>query len=210
MAKSAYPTNSDLVAFLNAAGFTPGTLDTATAIAAGIADFERRAGRTMLTGGTATRHFAPPVQGFLDLEEDLCEITSLQYQPEGSSPETLTAETDYWLLPYDAPSFGRPWLAVGFRRRWSLPLPSALHRAILVTGRWSYGLTMPDDAWLAMVQRGAALLAGQKGFSLSTGRIEAENAGVRDLWGKDRLFAERSAWNGYFEETARRYRRASL
>ena len=111
MGKSAYPTSTDIQNVLTAAGISLGTLDTATAAAAGTADFERRAGRKMLApAGELTRYYSPPVNtaGYLDLERDLATCSAVEYRPEGGTTETLVLDTDYWLLPLNAFGLGFP------------------------------------------------------------------------------------------------------
>src|SRR5687767_1991754 len=166
MGKTAYPTATDVQAVLTAAGIALGTLDTTTAAAAGVTDFERRVGRKMLApAGTLTRYYPPPTnrEGYLDLGRDLAACTSVQYQPEGATAETLALDTDYWLLPLNARSDdpARPWTGIQLARRWTETpgpeQPAALHRALRVTGRWGYDTTIPEDVWLPMVYRAIAL-----------------------------------------------------
>lgn len=213
MAKSAYPTQADLESFLTAAGFTVGTLDTSTAIAAGIAEFEARARRKMLAAASAsTRYFDPPAglpRGLLDFEGDLATLTGVVYRPQAGTAEMLVQNTDFVLLEYNiagAPDATGYWGAE-FLRRWSLPLSFSLRRSVEVTGRWGYGTSMPDDAWLAMVARAASLLAPSKGFSLSGGRVRTEDSGVERVYGEDPVAGARRAWERQFEAAVAVYRR---
>lgn len=215
MSKTAYPTATDLQNFLTAAGVTLGTLDTATAVQAGIDDFERRTSRKMLApAGTQTRYYDPPVNrdGCLNLVRDLATLTSVVYQPQGGSSETLTEYTDFWLRPHAAPSDDppHPWTGLQLRRCWIAPPAPELRRAIRVTGRWGFGTAIPEDAWLAMVMRGAALLAPSAGEKLSTGYVSYESAGVVQFWGDEPYRGARISWTAAFNLAVRRYQRLSL
>lgn len=219
MGKSAYPTATDVANVLTAAGITVGTLDTTTAAAAGVTEFERRVGRKMLApAGEQTRYFAPPTnrEGYLDLRGDLATCSAVTYQPEGASAETLTLNTDYWLLPVSARSDdpARPWTGIELARRWverpGPEMPQALHRAVRVTGRWGFDTSIPEDAWLAMVYRAVALLSPQAGTALSTGYVRYAEAGVEKLWGEAAYLELRRTGEQWFEEAVKRYRRMRL
>jgi hypothetical protein len=217
MGKTAYPTSTDLDSFLTAAGFSLGTLDTATAIAAAIDDFERRAGRIMLRGAAdLVRAYDPPYgQPLLVLEFDLHALTDLQIVPVGGGATLLTQNTDYLLRSYNAgPAFDAeagPFSAVEFLTwRWSEPARSQDRRSVRVNGRWGYAAVIPEDAWLAMVMRGAALLAPSRGGTLSGGHVRTADSGVERLYGDDPLRGLRQAWERSFETAVRRYRRLAV
>lgn len=157
MARAAYPTGADLLAYLTSMGVSAGTLDLDSAAAAGVAEFEGRVDRVMLAGATSTaRAFSPPTSrdGFLDLEGDLAlpaTTGALAYQPEGATASAFLPGTDYLFLPQNASARGLPYTYANIYRMLSFPpFPRGLHRAIVVTGRWGYGTTIPDDAWVAM------------------------------------------------------------
>ncbi len=217
MGKTAYPTAADLNSYLTEAGFTLGGLDTTTAVAAAVDEFHRRTGRIMLApAGTTTRYYDPPTAsgipggeggGFLSLGADLAVLTAVVYQPQGAEAETLVQNADFRLHPYGAGSEDEgPFLAVEFRRRWTRPLLLSLRRAVQVTGRWGYAVEIPEDAWNAMLQRGAALLAPSRGGKLSGGHVRTEDSGVVRVYGDDPLAGLRRAWEGVFEAVVRRYR----
>jgi hypothetical protein len=219
MGKSAYPTATDVQNVLTAAGITVGTLDTTTVAAAGAADFERRVGRKMLApAGEVTRYYAPPVNadGYLDLGQDLATCSAVGYQPEGGTLESLTLNTDYWLLPLNARTDdpAAPWSGLRLARRWTeTPGPehsASLHRAIRVTGRWGFHTEIPDDAWLAMVYRAVSLLSPQAGSKLSTGYIRYANAGEEKLWGEAPFLELRRTGYLWFQEAVARYQRMRL
>ena len=159
MAKDAYPTGSDLAAFLAEFGVTaPSAAALDTLAAAGVQRFENAVHRTMLAGPPEARPYDPPAEPLLDLLADLAELTSITYTPEGAPPTVFTTPADYRPMPTNAPARGRPWLWIDFRRTWWLPHPDSLRGAISILGRWGYGLTIPEDAWLAMLSAGASPL----------------------------------------------------
>lgn len=215
MSKTAYPTQTDLNSFLTAAGVTVGSLDTATAINAGIAEFERRARRTMLApAGTATRYYDPPDNplGILDFCGDLAVLTSIVYRPQGGSATTWAQNTDYMLLAYNAGTDGLGYWGARFRQRWFAPStdPFSQGRSIEVTGRWGYGTTMAEDAWEAMILLGASLVIPSYGLSLSGGRIRTADSGVERLYGEDPIGGARAEWRRRAESAIRRYQRWGL
>lgn len=192
----AYPTVSDLSGFLTNAGIPPAqvtALATAAAIQAGIQSFERACSRHFLAGkaidnstvgtlGEETRYFDPPCNSReLDLGPfgDLPAVpTSVIRQPAGSSPTTLTLYTDYWPLPENALSMGGPYTSIAIKYPgwgagwyydgWGWPALTSALRSIQVTGKWGYGLAIPDDAWQAMLQSAALWVEGQ--YRLKTTR----------------------------------------
>ena len=213
MGKSNYPTASELDAFLTEAGFTLGSLDTATAITAARVEFERRAGIRMLAGAATTLRFDPPTNGLgrLDFPGGLAELTSAAYQPEGGAAESWSEGIDFVLRPYDggAEETG-PFTAMELSRCWIAPIRFGDRRSIRVTGRWGYHTSIPEDAWLAMLARGASLTAAQQGAAISDGRSYSNSGGVDNAYPTDPLGAARKAWAGQFEAAIRRYRRLRL
>src|SRR5947209_9062840 len=121
MGKSAYPVQADLEAYLTAAGISIGALDTATFMAAGISDFEKRARRKMLApGADATRYYDPPTgdSGYLDLAQDLASLTGVVYFPQGAAGgETWVESVDFRKRPYNAAADGKPYLGLELKRR---------------------------------------------------------------------------------------------
>lgn len=159
MGQPAYPTGSDIAAYLADFGVTvPVTASLEVFAVAGRQAFENAAGRVMLAGDPEARLYDPPAEPLLDLMADLAEITSVTYQPEGAPEAVFTYPADYRPMPQNAAAQGRPWQWLDFRRMWWIPRPDSLRGAISILGRWGYGLTIPEDAWLAMLAAGAAPL----------------------------------------------------
>ena len=214
MGKSAYPAQADLEAYMTAAGIPIGTLDTASFIAAGISDFEKRVRRKMLApAGTVQRNYDPPTDqtGYLDLAQDLASLTSVVYFPYGApAGETWVQDVDFWVRPYNAAADGKPYLGLELKRRFMSPLLPAMHKSIQVTGRWGYGTSIPEDAWRAMIYRALVLLHPSAAWSISGGRQEAWDTGVRRIYGVDVAAGERTAWETAFEDAVKRYARFAL
>jgi hypothetical protein len=134
------------------------------------------------------------------------------YQPEGSSAETLTQNTDYWLLPYNAAADLEPWTALELRRGFPAPPhPDALHRAIRVTGTWGWAASIPEDAWEAIRDLAFLWLLPHWGLNLSGGgRQMTVDAGVTRQYGTDPAGGARRAMDERIRAAVGRYRRISL
>lgn len=222
MPKATYPTSADLSSFLTTAGFASATvaaLDLATAIAAGIASFEREAGRKMLwLAATAAeqRRYDPPQNrdGLLFLADDLCELTSLVYEPYQGSATTLTADDDYELEPYNALLRGQPVTKIRFlHRRWLMPLSSANRRSLKITAKWAYAIStfgFPDDAWEAMRAHGAWALWPSLRQAVTGGMLSWSEAGVNENYGVESWTGLRDLWDDQYQSAVKRYRRAEM
>jgi hypothetical protein len=224
--------------FLTGAGIEFSELtDLDAAVLAGIRAFERTCCRHFLAGkdidnsdlGTAgeeTRYFDTPLPptGILDLGRygDLTTFTSMVYQPLGSSPQALTLNTDFWLLEENAPSLGAPWMAVQFRWGqwpvfWASTWDSAWRtgiRALQVSGKWGYGLTIPDDAWRAMLLSSVfgisaelqqIISGGMESWRASDGTSESYGAAPYQL-----AETQRKTWAAQIEQVACNYKRVTF
>lgn len=66
---------------------------------------------------------------------------------------SLIAGTSYWLRPQNAPQFYRPYKYIEFQYpQWGNP------QSILVTGRFGFSTTVPEDAWQAILYMAALSL----------------------------------------------------
>ena len=215
-----WPTSEDLNNFLSAAGLTVSTsleLFLDTAVSAARRDFEGPAGadRKML-GDTSdvARRYDPPTDGqSLLFIADLASLTSVVYQPDGSSAETLTQNTDFWLEPYEAQSDSNrpaPYTRIRFARRWLQPLGTTLRRSIIITGKWGYATTLPDDVWLACLARAGWHLHATLAQSTSGGLVRWSDADASEQFGDSPLQALKDGWDGMFRTVAHSYRRLSL
>ncbi len=210
MPYSAYPTGADVDAKLTAAGVDTTGLDTDSAIGAAIASFERQTGRVpMLAGEATTRLFNPPTGAGLvmSLNNDLAAL-----------PDTVTVNglamiegTDYWCEDTNAPQFGWPfqrirWSIYRWPMNWAVQLPQWVN-SIAITGQWGYGLTLPDDAWTAMVELACVELY-QEAANAATGYFKTIKVGSGD---REVTYADVSAlvarWEKRSEKTIKVYTR---
>ena len=217
--KTAYPTATDVEAFIEASGITCTAAQTAfldEAAARGQQVIEQRCGRVFLgSGNNSTRYFDPPTNrnGRLEID-DLASLNTVQYQPYGSTAETLTLNTDFWTLPDNAAARSLPFTALQFRdRRWSGPITSSLRRSIIVSGQWNYGTLaagFPEAVWLAMIAAGLTDMWEIFAQSISGGMLSWREADVQEDWGVEPLKRLRDAWETRANTTIRLYRRLRI
>jgi len=219
MGQSAYPTAAQLTTFLSGAGVTMAADFDETAAVNGAADeFERRIRRILLApAGAVNRRYDPPVtpSNVLVLDRDLATVTSVVYQPEGGSAETLVRDTDFWLLgnpgDVEVEPFAVSWWGVRFLRRWSLPLGGAVYRSLRITGRWGYATTIPDDAWQAILELAAVgAVASYATDQVQEGLVRYAAAGVEKLWSEDPLRGVMRRWQGRVDAAVGRYVRLEV
>jgi hypothetical protein len=227
--RSAYPTASDLTAFLAAGGITIDATQVGIAVLAGIEAFQRSVGRHMLAGmtvenvlvGEQTRVYqAPPNPfGYIDFEADLVEEPNgIVYEPLDGTPESYAQLTDYILLPQNAVLDGHPYTGLQLRSRWWSPPSWSVHSAIQVTGSWGYGTGIPEDAWQAMLIGGVrALLDMQvisaEGISGASGSWshEGHSESSSTSSGSSSSATQRmESWQGIWDSVVRRYLKVYL
>lgn len=189
----------------------PASLDLATAVAAGIARFEREAGRKMLATAATERRFDLPTsqRGYLDLKADLSAFSSLSI--DGTA---YTLNTHFRLLSEDADEEGLPWDRVQFERHWIFPLHWSNVRAVALTGYWGYGAStgagMPEDAWLAMLYGAMLSRLPQLAASVTRGVVNWREADVDESYGAQPLAGLVSLWREEFDLAVARYRRVTV
>lgn len=138
MGKSAWPTATDANAFLSTLGASAPGADWPTIIAAEVMGFEAETGYApFLAGGTASRHYRAAGKTWLDLDGGWVSVTSLTR--EGSALLGFSLEPG---VP------GRP----GTWIRFDYPVEGE----VIVTGVPGYALTIPGDAWHAVLDRAVA------------------------------------------------------
>lgn len=216
-ARSSWPNSGDLLRFLEGAGLTvPSALNglLATAAAAGRRDLEgpKGADRKLLADAEdVERRFDPPTdRGSLLFIPDLAELTTLEYQPENATAETLTANEDFWLEPYDAqadPDQPQPFTQIRFYRRWRMPLGISERRSIVITGKWGYAATLPDDIWLAALAHAGCLMLPGVAQNTTGGVLEWKDADAAEKYGDDPFKMLRTGWELQFQLVAQAYRR---
>lgn len=226
--KSAYPVAADLTAKLAAGGLTVDATQVGNAVLAGIEAFQRDTGRHMLAGKTVangvvaaqTRVYPPPdnPMGYLDFGADLASLTSVEFQPEGSSAEAWVSGTDFRLLPLNAAFDGQPYAGMQLARRYWTPRAFSYSAAVEVTGSWGYWTGIPEDAWDAMLVAGVLYLLdnealateGLSGSSISWSH-EGHSESSSSSTGSSSSISQRAvSWRAQYEMAVSRYRRAEL
>ena len=221
-AAQGYPDAGDVQTWLTAAGFTFSTSTASQASQMELFDaiartgrqvFERRCGRTFLgTGSNSTRYFDPPTNrdGRLRID-DLASLNTVQYQPYGSTAETLTLTTDFWTLPDNAADRSLPFTALQFRaRRWSGPITSSLRRSIIISGQWGMftkATGLPEAVWSAMIAAGCLDLFGTLSQALTGGLLSWKEADVQEDYGVEPLNRLRASFEARVDTAVRLYRR---
>jgi hypothetical protein len=173
------------------------TLQLDASIRAGIRDLEKATDRVFLAAA-ATRRFNPPTSSqHLLLDQDLASLTSLSYGP-ATGTVVFVNGTDFTLEPWDAPARLLPYDTVVFAdaHRWNYPLPIDQRGSIYIAGAWGYGVTIPENAWLAMLARGAWLSAPLLAQGLNDGVVEVQQKDTRTKWADDPLAAQKLVWGG--------------
>jgi len=201
MSHKSYPSSDRLSTFITGHGLDVTNYE---GLLAGAIDAARRSfendtdHRPFLAATSATeRAFDPPTNGPLLFCGSLAVApTSVTYQPYGSSAETLTLRQDYTLEPSNALSMGEPITRLRFRRRWTTPLAPEQLQSVLITGRWGYATEVPDDAYQAILERGAANVWTQLTQS-ATGGLLGWKHGERSVdYGDNRWTALNEKWTG--------------
>lgn len=217
MAAIAYPGSGDLVARLEAHGFTVSTALRALledAAAAGRADVERACDQTFEADSAATqRRFDPPTcyareGATLPLGRGLAAApTAVAYTPRGSTATPWVAGTDYELLPFNALADGEPYreLLIINGNRWSEPLSSVLRGSIYITGRWGWP-ALPRNVFAAMVSRGLWRHWSDLTMALTGGLLSWSEGDVKKDYGVERWSTLRDALDADYQGIQRLYR----
>lgn len=216
MPRSSYPSGLDIKDRLESAGFTiPDKMDLEQAAADGIAEFERVARRVMLAGDSETRYFDPPGnrEGIVSID-DVIGTPSVVWQPQGSSPTTWTAGTDYRLEDVNAAAKGRPYTILRLYRcgGYGDPVPLSYRGAVAVTGTFGYGATIPDDAWRAMALLGG-LAVGQELFQGESGGSQSWSAsavGYSESFNPQVFMSLTNGWQGQADKIVSRYKKVTF
>lgn len=224
--RASYPTSADLSLYLVSMGVkNVPAAQVAIGVLAGIQAFEGDCDRhfhaektidnTPLTA--SMRAFDLPSDGVLRIP-DLAAAPAIVYAPNGSTPTAYVAGTDYRMEPLNALAEGRPYTSVllgarypyaGYWGVWG----SGFDTPIQITGKWGYGLLIPEDAWQAMLMDGASFLldqwrlektGGMASWSTST---SAGSASDSSGGGIDTFGAAMKRWMVLRDSVVRGYRR---
>lgn len=205
---SAWPTSAQTLQFLKDAGVLSASASLPASFSAlhtaAAEHLQKEIGYFPWLAATQTRWFDPPNGRFLDLGGGLVSLTSLTIGIQGGSSGTaLTHETDFFLLPYNAPTDGRPyeWVEFALDQRGG-------SKSIKIIGSWGYSATLiPEDVWLA-----ALFTAGL----MATGTIAGPGGELTSIkqddvaYGYSESAGQIAQWKAQRVETIRKYRRRRL
>lgn len=215
--KSNYPNKQDLSAYLSGmfAAATVTALDTAvgldTIVQAGIGSFEKEVGRKMLADSVdSTRVYNPPLNSHTLFIDDAVSVTSVVYQPAGSTAQTLGSGTDYWLEPANCAAKREPYTSIIFRQTWWGPIPMELRHSLQVTGKFGYWKELPADVFLAMLIGGHELLLGGLSHLQSNGLLRWKEGDVEQQYGANPLAYLHDLWTAQAARPRAQYQRWSL
>jgi hypothetical protein len=201
MAKSAWPTGTELSAAVVGMGAAIPAGFTANDIIAGaIEEFERLTGYKPFLAATdpVTRQYDPTF-GFTLRTHPFYTVTGVTV-----AGVAKTAGTDYYPLPHNAAADGVPITSI----RFEVPLQGK-PAEVSVTGRQGYGVSIPLDVWNAVLNKGVAeCLARAAGPSGSVSEIEQGLVKVK--YGQEAGRGTIDRFNNEFKQVVRRYKRADV
>jgi hypothetical protein len=147
--KANWPTGAELGAYLQTLGVEtpPGSPSLTDRMEAEVQRWESETGWNpfLAESAASVQTLVPSGMVWQDLNGGYVSVDAVRW-----AGRTLTPGEDYWLEPSGAPAHGRPytWL------QWGIPVQG--RAPIEVEGRRGYGVTIPMDAWLAVLDRAAA------------------------------------------------------
>jgi hypothetical protein len=177
------------------AGFTAADI-----IAGAVEEFERLTGWEPFLAATdpVTRQYDPTF-GFTLRTHPFYTVTGVTV-----SGVAKTAGTEYYTLPHNAAADGVPITSIRFER--ALQGKPA---EVSVTGRQGYGVSIPLDAWNAVLKRAVAqcleLAAGPSGSV-----AEIEQGLVKVKYGQEAGRGTIDRFTNEFKQVVRRYKRADV
>lgn len=214
MARDAYPVDADVVAFIAAAGIA---LPSGMAALEGYAEaanreFEQETGWPpfLADADDSTRTFDPPgphltgggyaqTRGgrrVLALRAGLVSLTSIDCGG-------ILPATQYRLLPLNAAVQGKPSSIIEFL----VPIFGQAG-SVLVTGRWGYSVTVPEDVFQAILRIAASnALKDLSEANNIQNPIKWNRGEVGESFDPDRYGKAGSQWRGYVDRTISRYKR---
>jgi len=163
MAKTAWPTGTELAAFV-------ATIPNVTALTVGacqdivdevVNDFQLKTGRIpfLMDAAYSPRTFDPPDgrdrRLTLDIQSVDVQSVTINVTPT-SAGTALTALKDYILEDVNAPAKGRPYEQIRL-----LVDPGSRMQSVVVVAKWGFGPNIPLDAWLGVMRQAAGKAAIQ-------------------------------------------------
>lgn len=222
MPQAAWPDAAAVSAYLAGINFTvPSGVTVAVYLGAAITEWERKTGYEpfLAAAPATTRRFDPPgasdVSGWwsyrggrrvLNLKAGLVTLTSVYTHASlDDDGNELDIDEDFWLLPLNANVKSRPYTEIEFRS------PLFGHAAsVEVTGTWGFFSTIPDDAYLAVLQQAAGNIVRATTVGLMDGLSAWDEGDVKEKYDLDALTKRANAWQSDFDKVVARYKRLVL
>lgn len=189
MSHDTYPTATDLSVRLVATGIfsNPPTvlqqmLDMESAAGAAATEWERMTGyepflatATVAPAADPTYHFTPDLSCTLDLEGGFVSISAVSVNGIAT-----TLNTEYRTMPQNAALKGKPITYLQFTPYYRLPFPALPGQvgSVAVSGVRGYSLTVPDDAWEAIMSIACGRMIPGVSHLFSGGLVKIKQADV--------------------------------
>jgi hypothetical protein len=123
-------------------------------------------------------------------------------QADDDSGDLLTLYQDYWLEPSTAPNVGEPFTQIRFG-----VVQRGLPQSIQVTGVWGYcSGTIPDDAWLGILNLAAAAVLAEVREGISAGWITITDVDQSQSYSPQLIAKMSDALNRRADRVLYRYR----
>jgi hypothetical protein len=141
----AYTTTALVKAYLGISGNGDDTL-IGNLIARAQAVIDASTNRTFEADTNTTRYFAVGVDTdgrYLYLDEDLCSINTVTTNADNASPDTLTQNTDYIVIPRNETPYHTLKILGSSVYTWTYSDDPEM--GVEISGKWAYSTTAPDD-----------------------------------------------------------------
>lgn len=211
-----WPTVSDAVSFMEAAGLTVSNTSLTNmkfdlALAAAIDAFETDTGFDPFIAAAAdsTRYYSPDGTKIIDLRGGLVASptsVTVSYDPGGGYNGTELTTSDYWMKPDGADGSTQPYTWIE-----CAGVPRGLPRSIVIVGKFGYtpNATGPaEDARYAVLCKAAAIIAPQMRRELGNGVISWREGDTQRQYGAEGSIAAAIAdWEAGYKPVVNRYKR---
>ena len=216
MSRSHPPSAEELGKFLKVAGVCIDSISSLSGfIKNAIACFEKRTGwRPFLASNSFEKRCfkAPKCLSFghfssiplLEFDGGLAVFRSICSRGRLSS-EYLLSESDFLLMPLDAPKRGRPYEWIEFSKQ-------SISGAdfIEIDGRWGYSESFPDDVWHCILKLAAISVVIMDGHAFSGGVKSWSEEGVKEEYSDAPFGSLIKLWKDEVDQTMGHYLRFKI
>jgi hypothetical protein len=218
MAESAYPTDSQISTFVTNSGVVlPSGYVFTNYGAAASAWWEEQTGyQPFLQTASATRTFNPPGDQpknrswtnlqwgggtILNLNAAIANQAAFVSLSVQGVTAAWTLGTNFWLEPINAPAQGQPYTRI----RFSYPIYGAAY-CVSVTALWGWGATIPEDAFQAILRKGAQMAMVDILEGIATATLSIYQGDERFVIEPRILMKSGEGWGLYADRAAERYK----